>query len=81
MDDDGGGVSMTYLMMDAATAAMLRGATEGDEHRIDPRETVGALFAVPLAVRSDPAFGWLDDVLDALSVANLAPEDWPVLAD
>jgi len=75
---------MDYLMMDAVTAAMLRAATQGDEARLDPRETLpGGLgagqFAVPVAVRADPAFGWLDDVLGELSVAALEPGDWPVL--
>jgi len=76
---------MTYLMMDAVTAAMLRGATAGDEARLDPRETLpeglgGGLFAVPVAVREDPAFAWLDDVLGELNVAALGPEDWPAIA-
>lgn len=66
-----------YLMMDAVTAAMLRGATQGDEARLDPRTTAGGQFALPVAVAADPAFAWLGDVLGELNVAALGEADWP----
>lgn len=67
-----------YLMMDALTAAMLRGATHGDDARLDPRLTIDGHHALPLAVREDPAFGWLGDVLGELTVQPLGLEAWPV---
>jgi len=77
-------MTMDYLMMDAVTAAMLRGATQGDEARLDPRETLpegsgGGQYAVPVAVLADPAFGWLGDVLGELAITALAPGDWPAI--
>jgi hypothetical protein len=71
----------SYLMMDAVTAAMLRGATQGDEIRLDPRALGDGQYALPLAVLGEPAFDWLDDVLGELVVAELGPEDWPADAD
>ena len=66
-----------YLMMDAVTAAMLRGATQGDDARLDPRATNGGHYALPVAVGADPAFDWLDDVLGELATAALGEADWP----
>ena len=66
-----------YLMMDAVTAAMLRGSTAGDDDRLEPRAATGGLFALPVAVAGDPAFAWLGDVLGALSVAAIEAGDWP----
>jgi hypothetical protein len=67
-----------FLMMDAVTAAMLRGATAGDEQRLDPRGAASGLFALPVAVLGEAAFGWLGDVLGELTVAERGPGDWPV---
>ncbi|MEZ0242543.1 MAG: hypothetical protein ACAH11_04165 [Sphingomonas sp.] len=66
-----------FLMMDAVTAATLRGATQGDAARLDPRATGGGQFALPVAVLADGAFGWLGDVLGELQVQALEPEAWP----
>lgn len=71
----------SYLMMDAVTAAMLRGATAGDELRLDPREAANGLFALPVAVLGEAAFGWLGDVLSELVLAELGPGDWHAEAD
>lgn len=71
----------SYLMMDAVTAAMLRGATQGDEIRLDPRAVGDGQYALPVAVLGEPAFGWLDDVLAELAAVVLRPEDWPADAD
>lgn len=66
-----------YLVMDAVTAAMLRGATEGDAARLDPRAIAGGQFALPVAVRDDPAFDWLGELLNALESVALESEAWP----
>ncbi len=66
-----------YLMMDAVTAAMLRGATLGDDARLDPRATAGGLFALPVAVAADTAFDWLGDVLGELETVALDDTAWP----
>ena len=66
-----------YLMMDAVTAAMLRGSTAGDDDRLEPRAAAGGLFALPVAVTSDPAFAWLGDVLGELAVTAIQDGDWP----
>lgn len=71
----------SYLMMDAVTAAMLRGATAGDEMRLDPRPVAAGGFALPVAVLGEAAFGWLGDVLGELATAELGPGDWPVDED
>jgi hypothetical protein len=65
-----------FLVMDAVTAANLRGATAGDEFRLNPRETADGRFALPVAVLADPAFGWLAEALGALATAALGAEDW-----
>ena len=68
----------SYLIMDAVTAAMLRGATAGDAARLDPRATASGLFALPVAVLGEPAFDWLGDVLGELAMQALGDADWPV---
>ena len=67
-----------YLMMDAVTAAMLRGATQGDAAMLDPRAVSGGQFALPVAVAGDPAFEWLGDVLGELETVALGTGAWPV---
>lgn len=66
-----------FVVMDALTAAMLRGCTQGDAARLDPRATANGLFALPVAVLGDAAFGWLGDVLGELAVQGLGAGDWP----
>lgn len=67
-----------YLIMDAVTAAMLRGATAGDAVRLDPRVAANGFFALPVAVLGEPGFAWLGDVLGVLETQVLGPEAWPV---
>ena len=72
---------MSFLTMDQATAAMLRGATMGDDHRLDPRETADGRWALPAAVLGEPAFEWLGEELAALVSAALGPGDWAATDD
>lgn len=67
---------MSFLTMDQATAAMLRGATLGDDHRLDPRGMADGRFALPAAVLDDPAFAWIGGALAGLETAELGPGDW-----
>jgi hypothetical protein len=70
-----------YLVMGAVAAAALRGATAGDDFRLDPRPTADGRFALPVAVLGDPAFAWLSDELGALATAALSEGDWLAAAD
>lgn len=74
-----------YLMMDALTAATLRGATGGEELRLDPRAVANGPhageWALPIAVLEEPAFEWLGDVLAELARGEVAAGAWPALAD
>ena len=72
---------MSFLTMDEATAAMLRGATQGDDHRLDPRETGDGRWALPAAVLDEPAFDWIGETLAGLAVAELGPGDWAEVGD
>jgi hypothetical protein len=67
---------MSFLTMDAETAAMLRGATLGDDHRLDPRETRDGRWALPAAVLGEPAFAGFGETLAGLETVVLGPGDW-----
>lgn len=72
---------MAYLVMDAETAAGLRGATAGDAFRLVPRAMADGRFALPEAVLGDPAFAWLAAELGALAAGAVSESDWLVAAE
>lgn len=66
-----------YLTMGAEEAAALRGATQGDEHALDPVRLADGSYAVPARVLDDPALAWLAEDLLGLPRRALGPSDWP----
>jgi hypothetical protein len=71
----------SYLVMDAVAAAGLRGATAGDDQRLDPRALADGRFALPVAVLGDPGLAWLGDALGALETVEIGEADWLPVGD
>lgn len=68
-----------FLVMYEATAQELRDATDGLEHRLDPRLIEGGehagLYALNADVIDDHQFDDLDPILEGLPVEDLDPNE------
>ena len=68
-----------YLVMNEAKAEELESLTEGREHRLDPRLIEGGenagRYALPIAVKYDPAFVDLMGHLGYLFMVELDPAE------
>jgi hypothetical protein len=65
----------SMMILDAAQAASLRGPTAPGS-ALDPRPLVDGTFALPIAVRDDPAHAGVHGILQDLPQREVAAEEW-----
>ena len=68
-----------YLVMDESTANGFESLTDGRDHRLDPRLIEGGehagKYALPIAVKEDPEFGFILSELDLVPTHKLDPAE------